>query len=57
MAGTNCNGFPPPRKSPTGTVIKIYAVALIVALVFFIRGHALFRTQFKSERGSRLSRG
>lgn len=39
MADKNFSRFPAPRKpSPTGTVIKIYAVALIAALVCFIRG-------------------
>ena len=39
MAGDSFNRFPAPRKSPTGKVIKIYAVALLVAFVVFLRGY------------------
>jgi hypothetical protein len=43
-AERNPNDFSEARKSPrppnrTGTVMKVYGVALIVALVFFICGH------------------
>jgi hypothetical protein len=46
----NFSPFPPPRKAPpTRTVIKIYAVALIVALVFFIHGY--HRTSYAIQLG------
>jgi hypothetical protein len=54
MADKNFSPFLPPRKSsPTGTVIKIYTVVLIVALVFFVRGD--HKTSYAIQIGSWLA--
>jgi DNA invertase Pin-like site-specific DNA recombinase len=50
MADKNFSPFLPPRKSsPTRTVIKIYGLALILALVFFILGY--HRTSYAIQLG------
>lgn len=49
MAGNSFNRFPAPRKSPTGTILKIYAVTLIVALVVFLLGY--HRTSYALQIG------